>query len=99
MTDDQQTANHVFTREHMHFARQDLERSERLSLAVTLVWLVVAVLAMVLTIALVAYCIVRDASIKQKDRREAVSQGFDYRAYLFLASVPGVNPNTCHNQT
>ncbi len=37
------------------FARDALERSERLSLAVTMVWFAVAVLAMVLTIALVAY--------------------------------------------
>ena len=53
MTDDQQIADYVFTREHMHFARQDLERSERLSLAVTLIWLVVAVLAMVLIFVLI----------------------------------------------
>ena len=55
MTDDQQTVSYVFTREHMHFARKDLERSERLSLAVTLVWIAVAALALVLIIALVAY--------------------------------------------
>jgi hypothetical protein len=55
MTDDQQTASYVFTREHDAFAREDLERSERLSLAVTIVWFAVAVLAVVLTIALVAY--------------------------------------------
>jgi hypothetical protein len=48
MTDDQLTFRDAF-------ARDDLERSERLSLAVTMVWFAVAVLAMMLTVALVSY--------------------------------------------
>ena len=48
MTDNQQTARNAFTRD-------DLERSERLSLAVTMVWFAVAVLAMMLIFALIPY--------------------------------------------
>ena len=48
MTDYPQTARDVFTRD-------ELERSERLSLTVTMVWFAVAVLAMVLIFALMPY--------------------------------------------
>jgi len=48
MTDDQLTYRDAFTRD-------ELERSERLSLAVTMVWFAVAVLAMLLTLALASY--------------------------------------------
>jgi hypothetical protein len=47
MTDDQQTARDAFIRE--------LERNERFNVAVTVVWITVAMLVMVLIFALVPY--------------------------------------------